>query len=352
MQISKAIEYMRANVIVGIIAIILISVGVYEILTYHPSSHVSAPTKTPSIITTQTNSPQAPTPLSQDPKYAERVTGITPFYVAAWFEVNNLSGLPLTSGHVNVTRFNLGNVTFEEGAFEVVKHNSSTFAVIGFAKLNPSLNRNYIYALIPLLGLNFTVEKTGNYESFSYFYGDYSGAGIALGFNGSVFVGVLLNGTLNNVNYSAQLLIEQVNSLVKNSTLSLTPPDILPKFSMELAGWGYVNDTSILSKIGLNATISSGYIGFYTNTTSYLTLGVSQFANASDAEEAFSSIASHTQNVTENYTTGSIDGAKYLSFEFNSTSAIVAQYNNYLTYAIGKNANVLQAVVEEIKTLS
>ncbi|MBW9141157.1 MAG: hypothetical protein K1T65_05610, partial [Candidatus Aramenus sp.] len=242
--------------------------------------------------------------------------------------------------------------TFKEGAFEVVKHNSSTFAVIGFAKLNSSLNRNYIYALIPLLGSNFTVEKTGNYEGFSYFYGNYSGAGIALGFNGSVFVGVLLNGTSNNANYSAQLLIEQVNSLVKNSTLSVTPPDILPKLSMELAGWGYVNDTSIPSKIGLNTTILSSYIGFYTNTTSYLTLGVSQFANASDAEEAFSSIASHIQNVTKNYTTGSIDGAKYLSFEFNSTNIVVAQYNNYLTYAVGKNANALQAVVEEIKILS
>jgi hypothetical protein len=144
-----------------------------------------------------------------------------------------------------------------------------------------------------------------------------------------------------------------VNSLVKNSTLSVTPPDILPKLSMELAGWGYVNDTSIPSKIGLNiTTILSSYIGFYTNTTSYLTLGVSQFANASDAEEAFSSIASHIQNVTKNYTTGSIDGAKYISLEFNSTNIVVAQYNNYLTYAVGKNANALQAVVEEIKTLS
>jgi len=351
---------MRRNIIIGIIAIVLIIIGAFELL------HLTTPS-TP-IIQKQSNvqSIQPPTSFVLDPKDTENATGIYPFYVGAWIEINNLN-----ISNFNFKNFTLSNI-FNKIFIDVLVHNNTVKSITFVAQINITKNSEFsgfnknslLYAIIAALNSNISIKGSGEYKTFYYIYGNISKSGIALAYNGTYFIGVNLNGTSNNVYYAKNLLLKQIDSLITNGSIIPTPPNVLANISIPLLGWGYINN-SILDSVNLHfiknineVPLNQGYIGFYSSNNTIVEMEISQYGNNTEAENTYEHIYSiiNTSELHSKITQGIVSGAKYFSLiVINNSTLTVASYKNYIieigTYGYLNSNNITQILKSEISIL-
>jgi len=277
---------MRKNIIIGIIAIALIIIGAFELL------HITTPSTTIVQKPSSVQTIRPPTSFVLDPKDAENTTGIYPFYVGAWIEINNFN-MPNFS-FKNFTASNIFNKLF----IGVLIHNSSVRSLDFIAQINITKNSQFsgfnknslLYGIVAALNSNISIKGSGEYKTFYYIYGNTSRSGIALAYNGTYFIGISLNGTSNNVYYVKNLLLKQIDSLIINGSITPAPPDILANISIPLIGWGYINNSIInnssfyfiknINKIPLN----QGYVGFYSDNNTLVEMEIRQYKHSTEAE--------------------------------------------------------------------
>jgi hypothetical protein len=348
---------MRKNIIIGIIAIVLIAVGAFELL------HITTPTTQTIPKQSHVQTIQPPSSFVLDPKDAENSTGISPFYVGTWIEINNFN---VSNLNKNFT-LNIFNKLF----IGILVHNSTVRSLDFVAQINITKNsqlsgfnkNSLLYALIASLNSNISIKGSGEYKTFYYVYGNVSKSGIALAYNGTYFVGIDLNGTPNNVNYVKTLLLKQINSLIVNGSITPTPPDILANISIPMLGWGYINN-SLINDLNLNfiqnftkIPLTQGYIGLYSVNNTLVGMEISQYKNDTLAENAYENIYSYLNTSGfHNISQGNINGAKYFSLSIISNSTItVSNYNNnvivIVAYGHINTNNVIQILKSEIKVL-
>ncbi|QKQ99106.1 hypothetical protein GWK48_00670 [Metallosphaera tengchongensis] len=335
---------MNKTIVIGTIGVIIVVISVIAFV--NTTTHVSSPAKSSVNLV---SSPSANFILS--PVQAEASTGVQGYTVGVWAELNNLSGIApmgtIPSYYLDNLSQNLG-VTFGE----VLVHNSSSYAVSLVSKVTSENVTNYFrkLALILVAGYNFNVNKSGNLE---YVYGNISSYGIATGYDGKYLVAIVVKGVNDPAQSALNLFMNQYQDAVTSGVGLVSPPSIFSSVpDMKIAYWSYVNYTALhqlnytdilglgnfngfgmyhfknFNQYGmmggqghyygnLTLNVSTGYLAVYANSSSLLTVQVTQFKTQQDAQNKYNQLLSNYEmikNITGMnaiVTQGNIDGAPY-----------------------------------------
>ncbi|WP_054836952.1 hypothetical protein [Metallosphaera hakonensis] len=270
---------MNKVLLVGVLAIAVILISVVGFLNYNPSYKTSQ-------TGLKVNLESAPsTGVLLSPVQAQASTGVQGYTVGAWIELSNLSGIA-PSGTVTSQFINNISKDFGTTFSEVLVHNSTSSAIVFVSKaVSQNISTGFRkIALILVAGYNFNVNKSGNME---YVYGNISGTGISLGYDGTYLVGAVVNGVQEPAQSALSLLMNQYQDVVNSQSALVQPPSIFSSVpNMKLALWAYVNYTALKSLnlsqgfkmggiMGLNKLNSMSAYSKFQNTSRNMKLNVS-----------------------------------------------------------------------------